>query len=108
VASRSTPAWRSKASATVRRSGSAKGSQSMPRKVKRSGAHRLGRQRQQAVAVGHQGLVGLAGPVPLQHRELGAVQRAALAVAPNAGEIEDLVSPAASSFLQANSGEVCR
>ena len=36
------------------------------------------------------------------------MQAAALAVAEDAGEFEDRVSPAASSFLAANSGEVCR
>ena len=52
---------------------------------------RLGRQGQQGRAVVHQGLVRRAGPVPLQHRELGMMQRPALAVAPHLGEAEDLL-----------------
>ena len=48
-------------------------------------------------------------PVPFEHGELRMVQGPALAVAEHPGEGEAIrVSPAASSFLQANSGEVWR
>ena len=50
------------------------------------GARRLGQQRR---AVVHQRLVGLVRPVPFQHGEFRMMQRAALAVAEHAGEIED-------------------
>jgi hypothetical protein len=54
------------------------------------GAGGLGGERQQGGAVVHQRLVGGGGAVPFQHGELGMVQRAALAVAPHPGELEDL------------------
>ena len=56
----------------------------------------------------HQRLVGLIRAIPFEHREFGMMQRAALAIAEDVGEVEISSSPAASSFLQANSGEVCR
>ena len=49
-------------------------------------ARRLGHQRR---AVVHQRLIRLVRPIPFQHREFGMMQRAALAVAEHAGEIED-------------------
>ncbi|MET3867741.1 hypothetical protein ABIC20_005050 [Methylobacterium radiotolerans] len=88
LARRSIPAKRSKASARVRRSGSAKGSVSRPRKAKQAGARGLGRAGEQVGAVRHQRRVGGAGPVPLEHRELGMVQRPALAVAEHPGDAE--------------------
>ena len=107
VAIRSMPAKRAKASATVSRSGSAKGSASRPRKAKRRAPARLGRQRQQRRAVLHQHLVGLVRPVPFQHGELGMVQRRrARGCGTPVPKLKMRLSPAASSFLQANSGEV--
>ena len=49
-------------------------------------ARRLGQQRR---AILHQRLVRLVRPVPFQHGEFGMMQRAALAVAEDAGEIEN-------------------
>ena len=83
------PAWREKASATVSRSGSAKGSASRPRKAKVFVAGALGGQREQRRAVVHQALIGLAGAVPFEHGEFRMVQRAALAVAIDRAEAED-------------------
>ena len=54
------------------------------------GAGALGRQSHQVRAVGHQRLIGGAGPIPFQQGELGMVQGTALAIAPYPGEIEDL------------------
>ena len=49
----------------------------------------LGSEREQRGAIGHQRIVGLTGAVPFEHRELGMVQGAALAVAKDAGEAEE-------------------
>ena len=82
------PAKRAKASATrqalrARRNGSAlaaaKAEQRFVPAVSAASASSVG-------AVVHQGLVGLAGPVPFEHREFRMVQRAALAVALDMGE----------------------
>ena len=54
--------------------------------------HEIGRPRrlcQQRRAVGHQHRVVLVGAIPFQHGEFGMVQRRALAIAEDAGEIED-------------------
>ena len=53
------------------------------------GPGRLRGERQDCRAVLHQALVGLVGAIPLQHGEFRMVQRAALAVAEDAGEFED-------------------
>jgi hypothetical protein len=45
--------------------------------------------RQQRRAVAASALIVLAGAIPFQHREFGMVQRRALAIAEDAGEIED-------------------
>jgi len=58
--------------------------------------------------VGHHRVIGRIGAVPFQHGELGQMQIAALAIAKHPGEFEIFGSPAASNFLQANSGEVRR
>ena len=69
VASRSMPAWRWKASATVRRSGGANGSQVRSRK-RRSGVPRgLGSEAQKGGAIVHQHGVVLPSAVPFQHGE---------------------------------------
>ena len=39
--------------------------------------------------IGHDGIIGGAGPVPFQHGEFGQMQVAALAVAEHPGELED-------------------
>ena len=54
-----------------------------------AGARRLRRLLQQRRTVVHQRRVGLAGPVPFEHRELRRMQRAPLAVAEHAGEFDD-------------------
>ena len=71
------------------RSGAANGSAARPRNENVPRARRLRRQREQRRAIGHQRVVGLVGAIPFEHREFGMVQRAALAVAKHAGELED-------------------
>ena len=46
----------------------------------------LGRKRQNLAAIAHHRLIGLARPIPFEHREFGVVQRAALPVALDMGE----------------------
>ncbi len=108
VASRSMPAKPRNASATVRRSGGANGSALRRAEGQRRSARGFGGEPQQRRAVLHQPLVGLARPIPFQHGERRVVQRAALAIAEGGAKVKIFSSPAASSFLQANSGEVCR
>ncbi len=60
-----------------------------PRKESSCVCRRLGRSCQQRGAIRHQRLVGFLRAIPFQHREFGVMQRAALAVAEHAGEIED-------------------
>ncbi len=93
------PAWRKKASATVSRSGSAKGSASRSRKAKVFVAGAFGGQREQRRAVVHQAPVGLAGAVPFEHGELGMVQRTALAVAIDRAEAENPCFAGCEQFL---------
>ncbi len=81
-----------KASATVSRSGSAKGSASRPRKAKRSRRPHRRPARAASAQSRHQRLIGLAGAVPFQHGEFGMVQRAALAVAVDRPEAEDALA----------------
>ena len=83
------PAKRAKASATVSRSGAANGSALRPRKgsVAAAGGARRGGEKRGAVR--HHRLVGLVGAIPFQHGEFRMMQRAALAVAEDAGELED-------------------
>ncbi len=58
-------------------------------------------------AVGHDGVIGRIGAIPFQHGEFGKMQIAAFAVAKHPRKLENLLlRPAASNFLQANSGEV--
>ena len=103
------PANRSNASATVSRSGSANGSAARPRKVRCVVPAAVGRQRQEGGAVGHQRLVRLAGAIPFEHGEFGMMQRRRARGCGRRGRSRTMRrSPAASSFLQANSGEVCR
>jgi hypothetical protein len=52
-------------------------------------ARRLRRAGEQRHAVVHQGLVAAAYPVPFEQGEFGMMQRAALAVAEHAGELDD-------------------
>ena len=85
VANRSTPAWRSNASATVSRSGAAAGSQTLS--SQRSSVAPV--ERQQRGAVVHDRLVAGAGAIPFEHGELGMMQRRALGVAEHAGELEE-------------------
>ena len=72
------------------------------------GFRHLRRQPHQRQAVRDHRVIVFARPVPFQHGEFRRMQPPAFPVAEDAGEIEDFVSPAASSFLAANSGEVCR
>ena len=89
LASRSMPAKRANASATVIRSGAANGSARAAAKAQGFGPGGCGGQRQEGGAVIHQRLVRFARAVPFQQREFRMVQRAALAVAKYPGELED-------------------
>ena len=84
------PAKRSKASATVMRSGVAKGSATCARKLSLRGAGGLGGDAQHFRAILHQPLVGLIRAIPLEHGEGRVMQGPALAVAIGLGEREDL------------------
>ena len=83
------PACREKASATVSRSGSAKGSASRPRKEKDFAPARSAASASSAAQSVHQALIGFAGAVPFEHGEFRMVQRPALAVAVDRAEAED-------------------
>ena len=83
------PARRMNASATVMRSGVANGSAVRPRKLNCLRPGRLRGLRQDRRAIGHQGPVRLIGPIPFDHGEFRMMQRAALAVAEHAGELDD-------------------
>ena len=100
VASRSIPAWRSNASATVSRSGSANGSTLRGHETETACAPTAraacGQQRS---AVLHQSLVVFVGAIPFQQRELRMMQRGALAIAEHAGEIEDARLAGRQQFL---------
>ena len=89
VASRSMPAKRAKASATVSRSGAANGSAARPRKVNCCVPAACAACAKNRGAVGHQRLIRLAGPIPFDQREFRRVQRAALAIAKHSGELDD-------------------
>ena len=110
VAARRWPGGRCRQSARrlrrrVRRSGSWNGSASRPRKVRTRVPAVSAASAEDRRAILHQRLVGLARPIPFEHGEFRVVQRPALAVAVHTGEARrSAVSPAASSFLQANSG----
>ena len=80
---------RSNASATVSRSRRGEGS-AVRSFHAAAGSRRPWRPRPGSPRSPPSALVGLVGPVPLQHGELGMVQRPALAVAEHPGEIEDL------------------
>jgi hypothetical protein len=53
------------------------------------GASGFRREAQHGDAVGDDRIIGLAGPIPFEHGELGMVQRAALAVAPHMTQAGD-------------------
>ena len=76
--------------------------------TKTARACRLRREGQERGAIAHQVFVGCVRTIPLEHREGGVVQRAPFAITEYGRDGEDALSPAASSFLQANSGEVWR
>ncbi len=99
VANRSMLAKRANASATVSRSGSANASAVRPRNVKVLRPRGFRRQRQDRGAVGHQGLIRLAGAVPFEQGEFRMVQRAALAVAEHLGEFDDAALAGRQQFL---------
>ncbi len=83
------PAWRAKAVATVRCSGSASGSALRPRKlISRASGDSRGHG-EESDAVGHHGLIGFAGAIPFEHGEFRVMQRAALAITEHPGELED-------------------
>ena len=63
------------------------------------GAGDLGRECQHGRTVVHQHLVALVRPVPFEHGELGMMQRAALAVAKRAGELDDARLACRQEFL---------
>ena len=75
VASRSMPAWRLKASATVSRSGSANGSALRSRKVKRRAPAASRRRARSAACNRPSALVGPSRAIPFEHGEFGMVQR---------------------------------
>ena len=101
VANRSTPAWRSNASATVSRSGSARGIAAMLVPAQ------LARRRSSASSAAqscHDRLVAHAGAIPFQHGELGMMQRRALGVAEHARELEQFRNAAGQQLLHRELG----
>src|SRR5262249_61483240 len=65
---------------------------------------RLGRERKYRSAVLHQRLARLLGPIPFEHGEFGMMQRAALAIAKGAGELDDPSLAGRQKFLAGEFG----
>ena len=86
---RSMPAWRAKCFGDGQplRDRERIGRAPAEREPRRAGG--LRRERENRRAVLHQHFIGLVRPVPLDQGELGMMQRAALAVAERAGELDD-------------------